>query len=442
MDPREHFGALIDREARALTGEPDWRAALRKDAASAFSGAGFPTTRHEDWRYTSVSSIARTPWALPRDGTGRLTRAHVEGVAFPVYACSLYVLVNGRFSPALSAPRAIAAGVQVRSLATFLTDAPAWLAEAFGHVAPIDDAPFTALNTALCHDGAVLEIPAGTRLDQPVHIVHLALPGGTDTATFPRTLVMARSGSEATVIEDHVSLGDGEFFTCAVSEVIVEDGARLDHVKLQRESLSGRHLGALHARIGRDARLVSHVFSTGAAMARNELRATIAGPGGACDLLGLYVASGSQVVANHTTIDHAAQDGTSRELYKGILDGRSRGVFHGRVIVRNEAQRTDAKQSNKNLLLSRDAEVDSKPQLEISADDVKCSHGATIGRLEDEALFYLRARGIDEAEARRLLLRAFAAEVTGAIRLEPLRQEVEQMLLARLHLAEDIETPR
>jgi Fe-S cluster assembly protein SufD len=177
-------------------------------------------------------------------------------------------------------------------------------------------------------------------------------------------------------------------------------------------------------------------------MARNELRATIAGSGGACDLLGLYVASGNQVVANHTTIDHAAQDGTSRELYKGILDGRSRGVFHGRVIVRNEAQRTDAKQSNKNLLLSRDAEVDSKPQLEISADDVKCSHGATIGRLEDEALFYLRARGIDEAEARRLLLRAFAAEVTGAIRLEPLRQEVEQMLLARLHLAEDIETPR
>ncbi len=442
MDPREHFGALIEREIRSAANEPDWRAALRKDAASAFSAAGFPTTRHEDWQYTSVSSIARTPWRLAEDGTARLSRAHVEGVAFPVYACSLFVFVNGRFAPALSAPRAIASGVQVRSLDALLQDDPGWLRETFGRVTNVEAAPFVALNTALCRDGAVLEIPANAKLDQPVHIVHLALPGGREIAGFPRALVIARRGSEATVIEDHVSLGDGEFFTCSVSELIVEDGARLDHVKLQRESLQGRHLGTLRARIGRAARLVSHVFATGSALARNELHASIEGAGGACDLLGLYVGSGRQITSHRTTIDHAAPDGTSRELYKGILDGRARGVFHGRIVVRNEAQRTDARQSNQNLLLSREAEVDSKPQLEISADDVKCSHGATIGRLEDEALFYLRARGIDEAEARRLLLRAFAAEVTGAIRLAPLREEVEQMLLARLQLAEDGEGAR
>lgn len=443
IDPREHVALLAEEVARArATDEPAWRAARRKDAASAFSATGFPTTRHEGWRYTNVAPIARTSWQLAPEGTGRLTRQHVERASFPVYACSLFVFVNGRFAPSLSSPAALVSGPQVRSLAAVLREEPALVEPLLGRIAPIEAAPFTALSDALSSDGVVLEIPTGVRVDQPLHIVHLVLPGDREIATFPRALVVARRGSEATVIEDHVSLGAGAYLTCAVSEIVVEQNARLDHVKLERESTSGYHVGTIAARVGRDSRFVSHVLSLGAAIARHELRVTLDGEGASCDLLGLSVASGRQIVDAQTTIEHLRPHGTSRELYKGIFDDRARGVFHGRIVVHEDAQKTDARQTNKTLLLSREAEANSRPQLEISADDVKCSHGATIGQLDDDALFFLRARGIGEVEARRLLLRAFAAEVTSEIRLEPLRGEVEEILLQRLHLGDASETRR
>lgn len=442
MDPREHYGARFEAfaAARAAT-DPPWLAARRKDAMSAFSAQGFPTTRDEEWRYTSVAALARTAYE-PGDATPKgLRREHVEAAALPVYACSLFVFVNGRFAPDLSAPPAPGGPVTVRSLRAALAEAPETLGPFLARRAALEGAPFVALATAFLDDGALVEVQAGGALAAPVHLVHVSAPDGGTTVSFPRALVLARAGSEATVIEDHVSLGEGSFFTDAVTEIELEAGARLDFVKLQREAPIGHHVAAVHAALARDARLRSVTVSLGASLTRTNFTVCLEGPGAECSLDGLYVASDRQLVDNHTTIDHAAPHGTSRELYKGILDGRSRGVFRGRVIVRKGAQKTDARQTNKNLLLGRNAEADSKPQLEISADDVKCSHGSSIGRLEEDALFYLRARGIDEADAQRLLLRAFAAEVTASIREEPLRNEVEALLLGRLRLEPAVEAP-
>lgn len=441
MDPREHYGAWFERFAAArAASEPDWLAARRKDAMSAFSAQGFPTTRDEDWRYTSVAALARTAFE-PGDPAPRgLRREHVEAAALPVYACSLFVFVNGRLAVDLSAKSA-AGDVRVQSLREALAAAPERLEPVLAQRAQVKGAPFTALNTAFLDDGALVEIAPGATLPAPLHIVHVAWPDGAETVSFPRALVLARGGSRATVIEDHVSLGAGGFFTDAVTELELESGAQLDYVKLQREAPAGHHVASIHAGLGRDTRLGAVTLSLGSALTRTDFTARLEGPGAECVLDGLYVAGDRQLVGSHTTIDHVAPHGTSRQLYKGILDGRSRGVFRGRVIVRENAQRTDARQTNKNLLLARDAEADSMPQLEIAADDVKCSHGATIGQLEEDALFYLRARGIDESGARRLLLRAFAAEVTGAIREEPLREQVESLLLGRLHLELASETP-
>jgi len=442
VDPREHYAARYEAFAAARpTSEPTWLAARRKDAISAFSARGFPTTRDEEWRYTSVAALARTVFEPGGPAPKALRREHVEAAALPVYACSLFVFVNGRFAPELSAKPAVGAEVAVRSLAAALSEAPAMLEPLLARRAGVDDAPFVALNTAFLEDGAVVEVAPNAKLTAPVHVVHVSCPGGRETISQPRCLVLARAGSEATVIEDHVSLGEGGFFTNAVSELELEPGARLEYVKLQREAPAGHHVAAVQATLARDSRLDAMTLSLGSALTRTDFTARLLGPGAECSLDGLYVASDRQLVDNHTTIDHVAPHGTSRELYKGMLDGRSRGVFRGRVIVRKDAQKTDARQTNKNLLLSRDAEIDSKPQLEISADDVKCSHGSTIGQLEEDALFYLRARGIDEIDARRLLLRAFAAEVTRSIREEPLRNEIETLLLARLRLESAAEAP-
>jgi len=442
VDPRDLHAARYEAFAAGRpAGEPGWLAARRKDAMSAFSAQGFPTTRDEDWRYTSVAAIARTPFEPGVPGPKALRREHVEAAALPVYACSLFVFVNGRFAPELSAKPAQAGEVAVRSLAVALAESPAGLEPLLARRAPVEGAPFVALNTAFLDDGALVEIAPGAKLTAPVHVVHVTCPGGRETISQPRCLVLARSGCEATVIEDHVSIGDGGFFTNAVTEIEIEAGARLDYVKLQREAPVGHHVAAVHAGLARDARFGAVTLSLGGALTRTDFTARLEGAGAECTMDGLYVASDRQLVDNHTTIDHVAPHGTSRELYKGILDGRSRGVFRGRVIVRKDAQKTDSKQTNKNLLLSRDAEADSKPQLEISADDVKCSHGSTIGQLDEDSLFYLRARGIDEVDARRLLLRAFAAEVTRAIREEPLRSEIETLVLARLHLEPAAEAP-
>ena len=414
---------------------PEWLQALRKEAMVAFAATGFPTTEQEDWRYTNLAPLARTGWLRALAGTGDLDRQAIESLSFPVFACSVFVFVNGRFEPRLSVPRALSGGLEVGSLAAALAERPDVVEPHLARLARSAGSPLAALNTALFEDGAFVFLSESTVVEAPIHVVHLALPGAGPTASHPRTLVVAGPGSRATVIEDFVSLGAGRAFTNAVTEVTVGEGAQLEHVSLQREHEDTAHLATLRVLQARNSRYTAHGISLGGAMTRNDLVAVLDGVGAECELNGFYIADGRQHVDNHTTVDHARPHGTSRETYKGVLDGEARGVFAGRVIVRPGAQKTSAQQTNKNLLLSRGAEIDSKPQLEILADDVKCSHGSTVGQIDEDALFYLRARGIDIGAAQALLMRAFAAEITSRISTAPLRERIDELLLARLSRA-------
>ena len=433
----ERWLALCDAAARRAGAESPPAARLRSAGREAFAAQGLPATRLEEWRYTNVSELAAIDWRLPDDGTREIDRGSLEALASPVFACGLLVFANGRLVPSLSTLRA--PDVEVVSLAAARRRGDPLLARV-GSLVDAKLHPFAALANALLDDGVLIRLPAGTRLEQPLHLVFLSLPGSADidfarlrlaardgarsartarptlaVAAVPRVLVEAGRGSRGVVVQDHVSLGSGPAFTDAVTELHLGAGAQLDHVLLQRESDDGFHVSNGAARLERDARLVSHAITLGGRFVRNDLCVTLAGEGAEAVLNGLFLGSGERLVDNHTFVDHAVPHGTSRELYKGVLADRSRGVFRGRVLVRPGAQKTDAHQSNPNLLLSGAAEIDSKPQLEIHADDVKCSHGSAIGKSDENALFYLRTRGIDEAEARALLVRGFASEVLAAL---------------------------
>jgi Fe-S cluster assembly protein SufD len=409
-----------------------WLDALRRDAAERFAELGFPTTRQEDWRYTDVSEIAKTRWqaGAPRDGA--LSRREIEDLSFPVFACNLFVFVNGAFAADLSALRAGAPSAEVKSLRALLAADPEALRGRLGALADAKQSAFTAWNTAELADAAVVRIPRGADFEQPIHLVFVSEPGAAPTASHPRVLVLAEPGSRASVIEDYVSFGAGGFVTNAVTEIALGAGAELEHVRFQRESAAGGHVSNLFAEQERDSRLACFAVSFGAELVRNDVSVRLLGEGAECGLYGLFLGTGSGHVDNHTSLDHAVPHTASRELYKGVLGGHSKGVFHGRILVRPDAQKTDARQESRNLLLSEGAEIVSVPQLEIHADDVRCSHGSTIGRLDEDALFYLRARGVGESEARALLTRAFAAEVTDKLRFEPLRERIQEILQERL----------
>ena len=432
MNAVESIRSEFERFAEARpAGEPAWLPTLRKAALARFAELGFPTRGLEDWRYTNLAPLARRGFRLAPPDARPLTRSVLEALAFPVFACSVHVFLNGRYLPELSSPRRPGGG-GVESLACALAQAPATVEAALARTAPPEERALVALNTAFLGDGALVHLPAGEALEAPIHLVWVSAPDGAPTMSHPRTLVLAEPGSRATLIEDYVTLGDGESLTTAVSEVVLAEGARLEHVKLQREGEAAHHLGFLQVRQGRGSRLVSHSISLGAALARHEIATTLDAEDAECLLSGLYAVTGTQLVDHHTTVDHARPRGTSRELYKGILGGQARGVFNGKVIVRPGAQHTDSRQTNKNLLVSAGAEVNSKPELEIAADDVRCSHGSSIGSLDEGALFYLRSRGLDEASARALLTRAFASEIVDAIPVEPLRERIHELLLQRL----------
>lgn len=433
--------------AAETEGDPAWLATLRREALAAFRERGLPTPRDEEWRYTSLQPLTRLALAAPSPAGAMPTREELEELGSPLYACSCFVFVNGRYAEALSVPRRLAGEARVESLARLRREEPEAL-EAGDHargrlgdrVDPKQH-PFAALNTAFLDDGALLRVPEGRALSSPVHLVFVTLPAGgaADEAavSHPRVRIELGAQSRATVIQDHVSLGDGPAFTNALSEVDVGRGARLDLVLLQRENAAAVHVSGLHGRVARDGRLVAHTATLGGRLVRNDLGVLLSEEGAECDLLGLFLGTGDSVLDNHTLVDHAVPHGTSRELYKGILADRSRGVFRGRVLVRPDAQKTDATQSNPNLLLSDAAEIDTKPQLEIHANDVRCSHGSAIGQLDPEALFYLRTRGLGEREARRVLTRGFAHEVTARLPGEALTERVDEILAERLRLTED-----
>jgi Fe-S cluster assembly protein SufD len=420
---REDFAAF-----RSARREPAWLLALRESAYRRFAEHGFPSTRQEAWRFTNVAPLARTAFVRPgpeaRLASGEALRLSLGGGAPGPRA----VFVNGRFAPELSA---LERGVTVESLGEALARDGAGLETLLGRVAPAG--PFADLNTAFAEDGALVRIPAGQVLEAPLHLLYVSSPPDREpTVSYPRTLVVAGRGSQATLVEKFGGPDGRSYLTNGVTEVLLEEGARLDHYRIQREGREAYHVATLAVRQGRDSRYASLRVALGAALARAELDVRLEGEGAECRLDGLFLADGEQHTDSHTTIEHAVPHTTSRELYKGIVGERARGVFHGTVRVQPAAQKTDAHQANHNLLLSREALVHSTPALEIHADDVKCKHGSTTGQLDANALFYLRSRGIGEAAARSLLSFAFAADVVSRIRVPALRFAVLALLEARL----------
>jgi Fe-S cluster assembly protein SufD len=414
----------------ALQSEPQWLARFRRESIEKFESLGFPTMKNEDWHFTSVAPIADRVFhpaeiSLPSgDFAGNLTLPELGGPTF--------MFVNGHYSAELSSgiPSA-GAGISFQSIADAIRDdSDESLRERFGKIASSGSSAFTALNAAFFRDGALLRIAANAIADVPIHLVFIAA-GGDGSVSHPRNLIIADANSKATIVESYLTLGDAESFTNAVSEISLADGARLSHYKLQSESPRAFHVGTMQARQSRNSWYESFSFATGADLSRTNVYTVLEGDGAECVLNGLYLADGTQHMDHQTYVEHIAPNCPSHELYKGILDGRSHGVFNGKVYVHPEAQKTDGKQSNNNLLLSPHARVDTKPQLEIFADDVKCTHGATVGRLDETALFYLRSRGIGMAMARQLLTYAFAADVLERLALVPLREALESRVLRR-----------
>jgi Fe-S cluster assembly protein SufD len=437
MDEKEQYLASFAQleKAGARTGQQAWVQQLRQAAIDRFAEVGFPTPRHEEWRFTSVAPLVQTPFrAVPRYQRGGLTAPALQRVAFGMPDRSRLVFVNGHYAPDLSRPPAVPDGVIVTNLAAALVTHPAWVEVYLAQYAAYDNQAFTALNTALFHDGAFVYVPKGKVLAEPLHLLFVSTTAGEATVSYPRNLVVAGGHSQLTLIESYVGLADDVYFTNAVTELVAGAGAVVDHYKLQGESRKAFHVSTLQVQQDRGSRFACHFVGLGGALVRNEINAVLGAEGCECTLNGLYLAGGTQHMDNHTFIDHAMPHCPSHELYKGILDGKAKGVFNGKIFVRQDAQKTDAKQTNQTLLLSDDATINTKPQLEIYADDVKCTHGATVGQLDEEMLFYLRARGIGQEAARSLLTYAFANDIIGRIQVEPLRAYLEAYLLAAQHL--------
>ncbi len=422
---RDVFDATAHPDARKA-----WLPRMKIAAIEQFEALGFPTTRDEDWHFTSVSPIAERTFKPVRPSPSTLTAADLAPFTYGQSDWHLLVFVNGHYEPALSSFAQLDVDAQVMTFSEAFKEAPELLAERLGTLAPRTQA-FTALNTAFMADGVVIRVPVDIALEAPVHILHLTDAHATNASQHPRTLVIAERGAQVTLVESFATIGGGTYFTNHVAEVIVGDGARVDHYKVQREGGAAYHVGTTQATQGRDSIYHSFSFATGAQLSRTNVYAKLLGENCEVRLNGLYALEEAQHADHQTFVEHIAPSCSSREVYKGILDGTSHGVFNGKVFVHPEAQKTDGKQTNKALLLSEGARVDSKPQLEIFADDVKCTHGATVGRLDDMALFYMKSRGIGADRARALLTYAFAAEVLELIELEPLKVALEALLFER-----------
>jgi Fe-S cluster assembly protein SufD len=409
-----------------------WLRPLRQAAMARFAELGFPGTRQEEWRHTNVSPIAGVPFHLAARQANDFRAADLAPFTFDDEESSQMVFLNGHFSEALSSLKALPRGVRVKSLATALDTDRSWIEPHLGRVAAFQNDAFTALNTAFVADGAFVYIPPAVTLREPIHLLFISTAADRPAVSHPRNLIVVGNGSQVTIVESYVSLTRGLYFTNAVTEVVAGNDCAVEHYKLQRESDEAFHIDSVHVVQDRNSSFSAQAISLGGLLSRNDVSVRLDGEGADCTLNGLYVTKGRQHVDNHTTIDHARPHCSSRELYKGILDDRSTGIFNGRVIVRKDAQKTNAKQTNMNLLLSKDALVNTKPQLEIFADDVKCTHGATIGQLDEEALFYLRSRGLDEAAARVLLTYAFANDLLSSVKIKPMQCQIDLVLLTRL----------
>ncbi len=410
----------------------DGAAALRgtrQAAAARFAHLGFPTTKQEGWRSTPIGEVAATPFAVPTRFDLPASALEAAGVA--AWPGARAVVVNGQYVPGLSDTSGLPAGVAVGSLAGALAGDGSLVEAHLARHAEYQSHPFRALNTAFLADGAFVHVPRGVVVETPIHMVFLSAPEGP-TVSHPRALVVVEPSAQVTLVEHYLGTAPAPYLANTVTEIVVGDGAVVDHYAVVRERDAAFHLASRQVHQGRASTVTTTTVTLGGALVRTDLGVRLAGEGAECTLLGLYVASGRELVDNHTTVDHVVPRCTSTELYKGIVGGRARAVFNGKVIVRPDAQKTDARQTNKNLLLSNDAVVDTRPELEIFANDVKCTHGATLGQIEADQLFYLRARGVPETTARGILMHAFAADLVERVKVPALRALLDDVLLTRL----------
>ncbi|HEU5123384.1 MAG TPA: Fe-S cluster assembly protein SufD [Verrucomicrobiae bacterium] len=414
-------------------GQPAWLLPLRKAGISSFAEQGFPTLRDEDWRFTNVAPIAKLPFQPATDfAIDAAVKDAVKTAAFNQPAGNRLVFVNGRFASELSACNAIPDGVKVQNLAAALTENGALVEKHLGQHVQSNGNAFAALNQAFFEDGVFIHVPAGVEVSEPVQLIFISTAKQAGTAVQPRNLILAEANSKLTVIESYLHTSKAAYFTNAVTELVAGDNANVELVKFQDEAPESFHIAAIQGLFGRSSNVWVHSFALGAKLSRNNIRTKLDGEGLECVLNGLYLTRGEQLADHHMIVEHAQPHCASHEYFNGILDDKSKGVFHGRILVRQIAQKTDAKQTNKNLLLSDDATADTKPQLEIYADDVKCTHGATVGQLNDESIFYLRSRGIDQPTARRMLIHAFAGEIIERIQCESAREELDKIVWDRL----------
>ena len=429
----EAFVQEFEAFAGTTTAEgPEWLERARRAAMERFAGAGFPTSRDEEWRFTPIGPIAQGSWR-PATGGADLSRAELAPYLFGHAEWPTLVFVNGAFQDGFGAAGELPPGVRATNLADALRADGAMLERHLTRHAPIEGSPFTALNTAFFREGGVVQVGANVDVAAPIHLLFVTTAESGGTVTHPRNLIVLERGARASVIESYVTIAPGQtYWSNPVTEVAVAAGAWLEHSRIQRESERAWHIGLTHVDQARDSHYRSFTLAMGAALARHNLHVRLNDENIETLMYGLYLTRNEQVVDNHTAIYHDQPNCRSWEVYKGILDGRSRAVFNGKVFVKPEAQKTDAKQTNRNLLLSDDARVHTKPQLEIFADDVKCTHGATVGRLDEVARFYARSRGIPAAATDRLLTYAFAAEVVDEVALDPVRQELDRLVLERL----------
>jgi len=430
MDHIESYLADFRREAGDQK-VPRWLQDRREAAIARFAELGFPTIKHERWKDTNVAPIARTRFVSAQPPARVPTAQSLEVPTFGAMEGLRLVFVNGRYEPRLSSPPISDGGFRVSNLAELLAD-NGDIEPLFGRLEGFEDNPFTALNMAFARDGAFVQLPNGRVLDEPIYLVFLSIPGTEPAVSHLRNLVQVGDRGRATIVEIYVGGDDSGYFTNAVTEVSIGEEAVLDHLKVQREGERAFHVATMAVHQARSSSAACTTLSFGGALVRSDVNTVFTGEGGELSLNGLYVLRGRQHFDSHTRIDHRTPACTSREYYKGILDGSSRGVFNGMIFVRRGAQKTVTRQTNKNLLLSRDAHADSTPGLEILADDVKANHGSTIGQLDDAAMFYLRSRGIDLETARSLLTYAFGAEIVNLIKVASVRKELDEFILSRL----------
>ena len=437
VDKTERYVADFEAFARnGASGAPEWLRELRRGAIARFAELGFPTTKQEEWRFTSVAPIAEQRFMLAPVSRSLLPApSDVERLC--IGAGPRVVFVDGRHAPSLSTPADLAGGVRAASLAAALrTEAGSELARPhLTRHARWRESAFAALNTAFLADGAFVHVPANTTLEWPLEVVFLSTGrAGSDgpIVSHPRSLIVVERGARAAVVETYAALSDGVYWSNAVTEVVVGEGASAELYRVQQEGPHSFQVGTTHSRQERDSYLGVHVVTLGAALARHDINAVLDGPGAELILNGLYLLSGAQHADHHTVIDHAQPHCASHEFFNGVLAERAHGVFNGRIIVRPGAQRTDSKQTNNNLLLSTEARADSQPQLEIYADDVKCTHGSTVGPIDQTQLYYLRSRGLSPEAARSILTYGFGAEILDRMRHPGVRDRLDRLVRARL----------